>query len=68
MLEFARHRGWDVRDGHIYFPAVAAPPTSTSAAIAAEEDGAAGGQQEKEFSRVIIENTLGYARELETIV
>jgi 26S proteasome regulatory subunit N12 len=56
VVEFARSRGWVLKDGHIYFP---------SAEPAAEE---AGAEQEKPFSRLVIENTLGYARELETIV
>lgn len=57
VIDFARQRGWSIRDGHIYFP--------DSADATESGDSAA---QEKEFSRAIIENTLGYARELETIV
>ncbi|KAI1117859.1 SAC3/GANP/Nin1/mts3/eIF-3 p25 family-domain-containing protein [Nemania sp. NC0429] len=53
VVEFARHRGWVIRDGHIFFPAAEAT-----------EDGG----DEKDLSQMIIENTLGYARELETIV
>ncbi|KAK7918415.1 SAC3/GANP/Nin1/mts3/eIF-3 p25 family-domain-containing protein [Apiospora marii] len=52
VVEFARQRGWAVRDGTIYFP------------TAAE----AGEEEEKDISQMVIENTLGYARELETIV
>lgn len=55
VISFARHRGWIVRDGHIYFP------------DATEGDDEAG-VQTKEMSQMVIENTLGYARELETIV
>ncbi|KLU92579.1 26S proteasome non-ATPase regulatory subunit 8 [Magnaporthiopsis poae ATCC 64411] len=55
VVDFATSRGWSVRDGHIYFPATAA-------------DAAATGQSEKPISQMFIENTLGYARELETIV
>ncbi|KAH6652053.1 GANP/Nin1/mts3/eIF-3 p25 family protein [Truncatella angustata] len=51
VIEFARQRGWVIRDGQIYFPAAEA------------EDA-----EEKDVSQMIIENTLGYARELETIV
>lgn len=51
VVEFARQRGWVIRDGQIYFPATEA------------EDG-----EEKDVSQMVIENTLGYARELETIV
>ncbi|KAI1771563.1 SAC3/GANP/Nin1/mts3/eIF-3 p25 family-domain-containing protein [Hypoxylon cercidicola] len=63
VVDFARQRGWAVRDGHIYFPA------SASALDDGEEmvlDDA--GDDEQEFSRMVIENALGYARELETIV
>lgn len=52
MVEFARARGWVVKDGRIYFPATDMRP-------------------EKEIlvaSEQVIENTIGYARELETIV
>lgn len=50
VVEFARQRGWAIRDGNIYFPTTEA------------ED------EEKDVSQMVIENTLGYARELETIV
>ncbi|KFA65346.1 hypothetical protein S40285_07165 [Stachybotrys chlorohalonatus IBT 40285] len=53
VIQFARHRGWVVRDGHIYFP---------DAAEGSEEG------QVKDMSQMVIENALGYARELETIV
>ncbi len=53
MVEFARSRGWTVKDGHIFFPS-------------AQETGDE--EQEKDMSQVVIENTLGYARQLETIV
>ncbi|KAI1501522.1 SAC3/GANP/Nin1/mts3/eIF-3 p25 family-domain-containing protein [Biscogniauxia marginata] len=61
VVDFARHRGWVIRDGHIYFPAT----ISGTVAAVAEEDGVA---EDKELSQMVIENTLGYARELETIV
>lgn len=51
VVAFARERGWDIRDGQIYFPAAEAEDAN-----------------QKEFSQMVIENTLGYARELETIV
>lgn len=53
VISFARHRGWAVKDGHIYFP-----------------DSSEGGEEgsQKEVSQMVIENALGYARELETIV
>ncbi|KAK5624986.1 hypothetical protein RRF57_000702 [Xylaria bambusicola] len=53
VVDFARHRGWIIRDGQIYFPAA---------------EGAEEGADDKEISQMVIENTLGYARELETIV
>ncbi|RPA81626.1 hypothetical protein BJ508DRAFT_111582 [Ascobolus immersus RN42] len=49
VIEFARERGWLVKDSRIWFPS--------------EE-----GDKEVLNSESIIENTLGYARELETIV
>lgn len=63
VVEFARSRGWLVRDGQIYFPSSAVTADGEAVAAGAEEDG-----DEKEFSRMVIENALGYARELETIV
>ncbi|KAI1733592.1 SAC3/GANP/Nin1/mts3/eIF-3 p25 family-domain-containing protein [Xylaria scruposa] len=53
VIDFARHRGWVIRDGQIFFPAA---------------EGAEDGGDEKDLSQMVIENTLGYARELETIV
>ncbi|KFH45753.1 26S proteasome regulatory subunit-like protein [Hapsidospora chrysogenum ATCC 11550] len=53
VISFAQHRGWIVKDGHIFFP------------DATEGDE---GAQNKEISQMVIENALGYARELETIV
>ncbi|KAI0475172.1 SAC3/GANP/Nin1/mts3/eIF-3 p25 family-domain-containing protein [Xylariaceae sp. FL0804] len=62
VVDFARERGWLVRDGHIYFP-------SSAATISGDDTSAADGdEQQQEISRMVIENTLGYARELETIV
>ncbi|RYP92918.1 hypothetical protein DL770_000968 [Monosporascus sp. CRB-9-2] len=59
VVEFARSRGWAVRDGHIYFA-----PSSSAAAVAADADE----EGERDFSQAVIGNVLGYARELETIV
>jgi len=56
VVDYARSRGWIVKDAVIYFPSV-------NAAQEGEE-----AEQEKETSQMIIENTLGYARQLETIV
>lgn len=61
VVDFARSRNWIIKDGHIYFP------SATTAGGDAGEDGAAA-EQEQELSKMVIENTLGYARELETIV
>ena len=55
VVEFAHARGWVVRDGRIYFPTQQGHD----------------GRTEKEIlvaSEQVIENTIGYARELETIV
>ncbi|PWY92672.1 proteasome regulatory particle subunit [Aspergillus heteromorphus CBS 117.55] len=55
VIEFAQQRGWVLRDGRIYFPV--------------EPESAA--RSEKDIlvaSGTIIENAIGYARELETIV
>ncbi|KAL2268088.1 hypothetical protein VTJ83DRAFT_2934 [Remersonia thermophila] len=57
VVEFARTRGWAVRDGTIYFP-------DAAGASAAGETA----DKEKELSLMVVENTLGYARQLETIV
>lgn len=57
MIEFAHTRGWLIKDGRIYFP------QQSIKANAVDEEGNA-----KELSQMAIENTLGYARELETIV
>lgn len=54
VVKFAQERGWLVKDGRIYFP----------------EQGQ-DVRNEKEIlvsSGQVIENTIGYARELETIV
>lgn len=64
VVDFARQRGWLIRDGQIYFPSSAATTDGEGVVVGgAEEEG-----DEKEFSRMVIENVLGYARELETIV
>lgn len=58
VIEFAQARGWTFRDGRIYFPA-------------AQQEGGANadeGSAVETGSHAFIENALGYARELETIV
>jgi 26S proteasome regulatory subunit N12 len=61
VVEFARSRGWLVKDGQIIFP-------STIAAEGAEGEEAQGEDDKQEMSQMVIENALGYARTLETIV
>jgi 26S proteasome regulatory subunit N12 len=56
VVQFAQSRGWLIKDGRIYFP-------NQSLKAGVDEEG-----NEKEVSQMAIENTLGYARELETIV
>ena len=59
MVEFAKQRGWLLKDGRIYFPdaqSVGGVNTRTG-----EKESLLKGDE-------VIENTLGYARELETIV
>ncbi len=53
VVDFAKERRWVVRDGRIYFP--------TPEGEEAEDGGLV-------KSGTVIENTIGYARELETIV
>lgn len=54
VIQFAHERGWTVKDGQISFEKTKAN----------DEDGG----QNREMSKMVIENALGYARELETIV
>ncbi|MCJ1475203.1 regulatory particle non-ATPase [Lambiella insularis] len=55
VVSFAENRGWEVKDGRIYFPLKQGQDIRTEKEILL-----ASGQ--------VIENTIGYARELETIV
>ncbi|KAI9727812.1 MAG: regulatory particle non-ATPase [Cirrosporium novae-zelandiae] len=54
VIEFAQERGWVVKDGRIYFPE--------------QQEGKASERDILVASGQVIENTIGYARELETIV
>lgn len=54
VVEFARARGWVVKDGRIYFPVQGSELRPEKEILVASEQ--------------VIENTIGYARELETIV
>ncbi|APA13467.1 hypothetical protein SS1G_07914 [Sclerotinia sclerotiorum 1980 UF-70] len=58
VIQFAQHRGWLIEDGRIYFPNQKLKGGVEAGEVA----------EEKEVSMTAIENTLGYARELETIV
>ena len=55
VVTFAQERGWVAKDGRIYFPLQQGQDVRTEKEILV-----ASGQ--------VIENTIGYARELETIV
>ncbi|KAL2058470.1 hypothetical protein ABVK25_001198 [Lepraria finkii] len=55
VVEFAQGRGWVVKDGRIYFPMQKGEEMRTEKEILVA-------------SGMVIENTIGYARELETIV
>ncbi|MCJ1310055.1 regulatory particle non-ATPase [Agyrium rufum] len=66
VVDFSKQRGWIVRDGRIYFPV---QPTSSSSGVEGGIDGENGrGGSTMAMGGSIIENTIGYARELETIV
>lgn len=53
VVGFSNERGWSAKDGRVHFPVAEA---------------AAGENDVLGMSEQVIENTLGYARELETIV
>lgn len=65
VIDFARSRGWILKDGRIYFPNEA---ETAAGADGGEDDEGAAGSGKDEMSKLVIENALGYARELETIV
>lgn len=69
VIDFARSRGWTLKDGRIYFPKEAEAAAAAGGEAGDEDDEAAAGAGGKEeMSKLVIENALGYARELETIV
>ena len=82
VVQFANERGWTVRDGRIYFPQDQAEDGSDVAGLGgAAASGAngvggvgagAGYLSERDgilaASKQVIDNTISYARELETIV
>jgi 26S proteasome regulatory subunit N12 len=55
VVSFAQERQWIVKDGRIYFPVQEEVVANSEKDILA-------------MSGTVIENTIGYARELETIV
>lgn len=55
VIQFAQSRGWVAKDGRIYFPQ-------------REEEMRAAEKDVMSSSGTVINNTLGYARQLETIV
>lgn len=55
VVQFAQSRGWIVKDGRIWFPFQ-------------HGEEARSGKESVVTSGQVIENTIGYARELETIV
>lgn len=67
VIEFARSRGWTLKDGRIYFPKEA-EAAATGGEGDDDDEAAAGAGGKEEMSKLVIENALGYARELETIV
>lgn len=68
VIEFARSRGWTLKDGRIYFPKEAEAAAAGEDGDEDEEAAAGGAGGKEEMSKLVIENALGYARELETIV
>jgi 26S proteasome regulatory subunit N12 len=69
VVDFARQRGWIVRDSHIYFPASVTTSAPTANIVDGESTNTGHNDgEEKQMSEMVIENALGYARELETIV
>ncbi|BFZ54656.1 regulatory particle non-ATPase [Savitreella phatthalungensis] len=69
--KYAHERGWSVRDGRVIFPKTSPSATSTTTtdaqAAAMQLDGLTTQEEEDAKSRLITQ-TLGYARELESIV
>jgi 26S proteasome regulatory subunit N12 len=55
VVQFSQQRGWTAKDGRVYFPRQ-------------DQDLPASEKDVLSTSGQVIENTLGYARELETIV
>lgn len=68
VIDFARSRGWTLKDGRIYFPKEAEAAAAAGGEAGDEDEAAAGAGGKEEMSKLVIENALGYARELETIV
>ncbi|EGX46016.1 hypothetical protein AOL_s00110g180 [Orbilia oligospora ATCC 24927] len=63
VLQFARERDWDIRDGRIYFP-----PDEEYDGADIPDTASITAAKSAIHSGTIIENTIGYANELEQIV
>ncbi|KAK6498121.1 regulatory particle non-ATPase [Arthrobotrys conoides] len=63
VLQFARERDWDIRDGRIYFP-----PDEEYDGADIPDTASVTAAKSAIHSGTIIENTIGYANELEQIV
>lgn len=59
MVEFAKARGWALKDGRIYFPVQQEQQEPSAVQKTGDISLTTGG---------VIENAIGYARQLETIV
>lgn len=68
VIDFARSRGWTLKDGRIYFPKEAEAAAAGGEGAVENEEAVAGAGGKEGMSKLVIENALGYARELETIV
>ncbi|EPS45848.1 hypothetical protein H072_160 [Dactylellina haptotyla CBS 200.50] len=63
VLQFSRERDWEVKDGRIYFP-----PEDEYDAADVPDTASVAAAKSAIHSGTIIENTIGYANELEQIV
>lgn len=68
VVQFANERGWTVRDGRIYFPHDQNGGDDVAGAAAIAGAGAVERDGILAASKQVIDNTISYARELETIV
>ncbi|OKL56858.1 hypothetical protein UA08_08002 [Talaromyces atroroseus] len=71
VVQFAQERGWNLKDGRIYFPTqsdAVAPVSETPGTVQPINEDQRPEKGIALASASVIENTIGYARELETIV